>query len=181
MRPLWYIGPGENAPDEINVIIEIPKGGHVKYEVDERTGMLTVDRFLFTSFMYPFNYGFVPLSLAEDGDALDAVVLCDAELVPGSVIKVRPIGALLTKDERGRDVKVITVPTKNIDPQTSVIDDIDDLSEATKKQIEYFFKHYKELEPGKFVEIVGWSDSKGAKEIVAKAIRSFKEKEYSEV
>ncbi|MGB9896031.1 MAG: inorganic diphosphatase, partial [Thermoproteota archaeon] len=167
MRPLWYIGPGENAPDEINVIIEIPKGGHVKYEVDERTGMLTVDRFLFTSFMYPFNYGFVPLSLAEDGDALDAVVLCDAELVPGSVIKVRPIGALLTKDERGRDVKVITVPTKNIDPQTSVIDDIDDLSEATKKQIEYFFKHYKELEPGKFVEIVGWSDSKGAKEIVA--------------
>lgn len=181
MRPLWYIGPGEKAPEEINVIIEIPKGGHVKYEVDEKTGMLTVNRFLFTSFMYPFNYGFVPLSLEEDGDALDAVVLCDTELVPGSAIRVRPIGALVTKDERGMDVKVITVPTKSIDPQTSLINDIGDLSEATRKQIEYFFKHYKELEPGKFVEIIGWENAKASKEIIVRSIRRFKEKEYSEV
>lgn len=181
MRPLWYVGPGEKAPEEINIVIEIPKGGHVKYEVDEKTGMLTVDRFLFTSFMYPFNYGFIPLSLGEDGDALDAIVLCDAELVPGAVIKTKPIGALITRDEKGIDIKIVTVPTRNIDPQYGLLEDIKDLSEAVKKQIEYFFAHYKELEPNKFVEIVGWENSKRAKEIVREAIRRYQERELSDV
>lgn len=160
---------GDDSPNEVNIVVEIPRGSNVKYEIDERTGVIFVDRFLYTATHYPFNYGFIPGTREEDGDPLDALVVTQEAVYPMSVIRSRPIGALLTEDEKGPDTKIVAVPVESVDPSYSDLDSINQLPEFTKKQIEHFFRRYKEAEPNKFVKIKEWKDEKYAKELIRKA------------
>ena len=153
---------------EYDVVIEIPKGSRNKYEVDHETGRVYLDRVLFTSFVYPTDYGFFENTLGDDGDPLDALVLLEYPLFPGVGVKVRPVGVLNMSDEAGGDAKVIAVPYK--DPRWQHIQDVNDIPEQTRKEIEHFFARYKDLEPGKFVNIEGWGDAEEADSLVQKAI-----------
>ncbi|GAN59715.1 inorganic diphosphatase [Acetobacter cibinongensis] len=162
------ISAGKDVPFDINVVIEIPQGSSVKYEVDKDSGAIFVDRFLFTPMAYPTAYGFIPGTLAADGDPTDALVLTPANVVPGSVIRSRPIGVLKMEDESGQDEKIICVPHDKIHPQFSKVESIADLPEITVKAIEHFFTRYKDLEPGKWVKVTGW----GTREEAADFIRS---------
>ncbi|SDH62770.1 inorganic pyrophosphatase [Leifsonia sp. 98AMF] len=153
---------------EYDVVIEIPKGSRNKYEVDHETGRVYLDRVLFTSFVYPTDYGFFENTLGDDGDPLDALVLLEYPLFPGVGVKVRPVGVLNMSDEAGGDAKVIAVPYK--DPRWQHIQDVDDIPEQTRKEIEHFFARYKDLEPGKFVNIDGWGDAAEADGLIQKAI-----------
>ena len=150
--------------NEYDVLIEIPKGSRNKYEVDHVTGRVTLDRVLFTSFVYPTDYGFFENTLGLDGDPVDALVLLETPVFPGVGVKVRPIGVLNMSDEAGSDAKVLAVPYK--DPRWSHIQDLNDVSEWTRREIEHFFARYKDLEPGKFVNIEGWGDAAEADRIV---------------
>ncbi len=132
--------------------IEIPQGSSVKYEVDEETGELTVDRFMFTSFVYPTNYGYIKNTMGEDGDPLDVLVIAQHSINPGAVIKIKPIGLLQMEDEGGIDTKIIAVPPAKIDPVYGAYNDISDMPEITRKKIKHFFDHMKELEKGKWVK-----------------------------
>lgn len=147
-----------------DVVIEIPKGSHNKYEVDHETGRVYLDRVLFTSFVYPTDYGFFENTLGLDGDPVDALVLLEHPVFPGVGVKVRPVGVLNMSDEAGSDAKVIAVPHK--DPRWLHIQDVNDIPEQTRKEIEHFFARYKDLEPGKFVNIEGWGDAAEAEAIV---------------
>jgi inorganic pyrophosphatase len=169
------VGAGEKPPGSINVVVEIPKGGSVKYEVDPRTGLVFVDRFLYTSTHYPFNYGFVPETKGEDGDYLDALVITEEPLYPMTVVRSRTIGALLMEDEGGPDAKIIAVPDEGIDPAYSSLGDVRQLPSFTLKQLEHFFTHYKEPEPGKYVRVLGWQRKQVAEEVVRRAIAAFRE------
>lgn len=162
--------PGRNAPREVNVVIEIPRGSNVKYEIDEETGFVFVDRFLYTPTYYPFNYGFIAGTEGEDGDPLDALVVTEEPVYPMSVIRSRPVGVLLMEDEKGPDAKIVALPSRNVDPNYSGLDDVSQLPEFTRKQIEHFFQHYKESEPGKFVRLEGWRDHRRAEALVKRAI-----------
>ena len=153
---------------EYDVVIEIPKGSRNKYEVDHETGRVYHDRVLFTSFVYPTDYGFFENTLGDDGDPLDALVLLEYPLFPGVGVKVRPVGVLNMSDEAGGDAKVIAVPYK--DPRWQHIQDVNDIPEQTRKEIEHFFARYKDLEPGKFVNIEGWGDAAEADGLIQKAI-----------
>ncbi|MCH1771646.1 MULTISPECIES: inorganic diphosphatase [Metallosphaera] len=164
------LGPGKKAPEIVNVLVEIPSGSNIKYEYDEEEGVIKVDRVLYTSMVYPFNYGFVPGTLEEDGDPIDVLVLTNYPLLPGTVIEVRPVGVVHMKDEEGVDEKIIAVPKEKTDPTFARIKDITDIDDATKNKIVHFFEHYKELEPGKWVKISGWGSASEAKEKIAKAI-----------
>ncbi len=168
------LGPGSKAPEEVYVVIEIPVNSGVKYELDKETGVLMVDRILYTSMVYPFNYGFIPGTLEEDGDPVDVLVVSSEPLIPGSVIKVRPIGVLETEDEKGRDAKILAVPVDKVDPRYSNIRDVGDLPEAVKQRIKHFFEHYKELEPGKWVKVVGWKGREEALKRINDAINRAK-------
>jgi len=165
------LGPGKKAPDEVNVVIEIPLGSNIKYEYDEEEGIVKVDRVLYTSMVYPFNYGFVPGTLEEDGDPIDVLVITDYTLFPGTVIEARPIGILYMRDEEGEDAKIIAVPKDKTDPTYSNIKDIIDLPQAIKNKINHFFEHYKELEPGKWVKVSGWGGVSEAKARINEAIK----------
>jgi len=143
---------GKNPPKEVNVIIEIPQGSSIKYELDKKSGLIFVDRFSYTAMFYPFNYGFIPNTHAEDGDPTDVLVISTYSVSPGTVIPVRPIGMLEMEDEAGVDTKIIAVPTKKVDPFLSHIENISDLDQTTKKKIKHFFDHYKEIEPNKWVK-----------------------------
>ncbi|AAY80317.1 inorganic diphosphatase [Sulfolobus acidocaldarius] len=165
------LSPGKNAPDVVNVLVEIPQGSNIKYEYDDEEGVIKVDRVLYTSMNYPFNYGFIPGTLEEDGDPLDVLVITNYQLYPGSVIEVRPIGILYMKDEEGEDAKIVAVPKDKTDPSFSNIKDINDLPQATKNKIVHFFEHYKELEPGKYVKISGWGSATEAKNRIQLAIK----------
>jgi len=167
------IGPGSKAPEEVNVVIEIPMNSGVKYELDKESGVLVVDRILYTSMVYPFNYGFIPGTLEEDGDPVDILVVSYDSLVPGSVIKARPVGVLETEDEKGRDAKIVAVPSEKIDPRFQGIRDVNDIPEAVRQRIEHFFQHYKELEKGKWVKIVGWKSRIEALERIKQAVERF--------
>ncbi len=167
-------GPKDKVPEELYVLIEISKGTKLKYEFDKELNILVLDRVLYTSMVYPFNYGFVPSTLCDDGDPLDCLVICHYQLQPGTIVKVRPIGLLEMEDEEGKDEKLIAVPTKKVDPQYADINDINDLPEALKNEIKHFFEHYKELEPGKWVKIKDWKNKEYALEFVKKAIENFK-------
>lgn len=148
---------GVNPPSDVYVIIEIPQGGYpVKYELDKASGALFVDRFLHTSMQYPANYGFVPHTLSDDGDPLDVLVVSQTPVVPGSVIRCRPIGALLMTDEAGPDEKIIAVPVDKLHPFYQGVNTYLDLPEILREQIAHFFKHYKDLEKGKWVTIAEW-------------------------
>lgn len=137
---------------QVFVFVEIPMDSKVKYEIDEQTGFLMADRFLFTAMKFPFNYGFIPNSKGEDNDPLDVLLLASEAVSAGSVVKARIIGMLEMKDEAGIDTKLIAVPIKKIDPLYGVYENIDDIPMAVKDKIKHFFDHYKELEPGKWVK-----------------------------
>lgn len=156
----------------------MPVGGHpIKYEMDKEAGTLVVDRFLYTPMTYPGNYGFVPHTLSEDGDPIDVLIASTRPLVPGCVINVRPIGVLKMEDNSGKDEKIIAVPSPKLTLRYEKVKDYTDLPEITLKQIEHFFEHYKDLEPGKWVKIFGWGDSKEAGALILEAIeRAKKEK-----
>jgi inorganic pyrophosphatase len=167
------LSTGKQPPSDINVVIEIPQGSAVKYELDKASGAIVVDRFLFTSMAYPAAYGFVPGTLADDGDPVDALVLTPAApVVPGAVIRVRPIGVLLMEDESGQDEKIICVPHDKINAQFSKVQAVEDLPEITRQAIEHFFTHYKDLEQGKWVKISGWADRAKAEGMISKAIKA---------
>ena len=159
--------------DKLNVIVEIPKGSNIKYEVDKDSGFLLVDRKLFTAMFYPCNYGFIPSTLEDDGDPVDILVLGEFSLVPLSVIRVRAVGVLNTEDEEGIDSKIIAVPIDKIDPGFTSIKDVNDIPQNIKNQIEHFFQHYKELEGGKYVKISGWGNKQMADKKITDAISRF--------
>jgi inorganic pyrophosphatase len=144
--------------------------------MDKEAGTLVVDRFLYTPMTYPGNYGFVPHTLSEDGDPIDVLIASTRPLVPGCVINVRPIGVLKMEDNSGKDEKIIAVPSPKLTLRYEKVKDYTDLPEITLKQIEHFFEHYKDLEPGKWVKIFGWGDSKEAGELILEAVERAKKK-----
>lgn len=155
----------------VTAIIEIPKDGNIKYELDKESGLIMVDRFLHTAMSYPFNYGFVPGTLAEDGDPLDILVLSDNAVLPGSGMSVQIIGMLEMEDEEGIDTKVLAVPTKKIDPLYGMFSNIADVPEAIKNKVKHFFENYKTLEPGKWVKIKEWQDKSVAIAALEKSMK----------
>ncbi|MDR2412689.1 MAG: inorganic diphosphatase [Rickettsiales bacterium] len=167
------ISAGKEPPKKMNAIIEVPENGTVKYEIDKATGLLKVDRILHTPLAYPANYGYFPGTLGDDGDPLDCVVVCNSPLRPGVLIEVRPIGALLMKDQAGGDEKIICVPTDKVDPFHTGTSFIEDLPAILRSKIEYFFKHYKDLEPKSWSKILGWADRAAADKIIMKSIRKY--------
>ena len=165
------IAIGRDPPEEVNVIIEIPQGGApVKYEFDKKSGALFVDRILHTPMRYPANYGFVPHTLSADGDPCDVLVVTQVPVVSGAVIPSRPVGALLMEDEAGGDEKIIAVPIEALHPFYRGVRSYRDLPPLLCEQIAHFFRHYKELEPGKWVMLLRWADVDEAKELLHAAI-----------
>lgn len=169
------ISIGKNPPEEVNVLIEVAIGGEpIKYEMDKAAGTLFVDRFLYTPMRYPGNYGFIPHTLSEDGDPCDVLVANTRPLVPGSYIAVRPIGVMLMEDEGGGDEKIIAVPVPKLTKRYENVHNYTDLPQITLDQIQHFFEHYKDLEPGKWVKLKGWGDAAEAKKLIVEAIERAK-------
>ncbi len=169
------IESGKNPPSDIYAIIEIPKDSNIKYEVDEKIGVLFIDRKLYTAMTYPFNYGFIPQTKEEDGDPIDVLVLGNDQYSPLSVVRSKPIGVLIMEDEEGKDSKIIAVPHKKIDSSYSKFDEINQIDKEILDKIKHFFEHYKELEKDKFVKVVGWENKNQAEIIVMGGIKRFKE------
>ena len=158
------ISIGRNPPEEVNVVVEVPVGGEpIKYEMDKAAGTLVVDRFLYTAMRYPGNYGFIPHTLSEDGDPCDVLIANQRGIVPGAVIAVRPVGVLKMQDEAGGDEKIIAVPVPRLTRRYERVVRYTDLPEITLKQIEHFFEHYKDLEVGKWVKVLGWEGPDSAR------------------
>jgi inorganic pyrophosphatase len=167
------LSAGKNPPDEINVLIEIPKGSNIKYEIDSETGALFVDRILSTSMSYPCNYGFIPKTKEEDGDPVDVFVLSNDPLVTMSIIRCQPVGVLLTEDQNGQDSKIIAVPITKIDPDFSSITDLTNIPEHTLSQLKHFIEHHKDLEEGKYVMIKGLEREEVAKKKISESIEKY--------
>ena len=168
---LSRVGPGDNTPEEMNVVVEIPANtGPVKYEVDKDSGAVFVDRFIGTAMFYPCNYGYVPTSLADDGDPLDVLVVTPHPLIAGTIVKCRPVGVLEMEDEAGDDAKIIAVPVTKVTPMYQKVRSVEDLPGGLATTIEHFFQHYKDLEKGKFVNIKGWGDAERAKILVKSSL-----------
>ncbi len=167
------IKAGSN-PDKLNAVIEIPYGSNIKYEIDKDSGAVVVDRVLYSAMFYPANYGFVPNTLAADGDPADILVLNEYALQAGSVIPCRLIGVLVMEDEAGMDEKLLAVPVSKIDPRFEAIKSIDDLPKATMDKIKNFFETYKMLEPNKWVKVKGFESAARAQEILDSAIKNYK-------
>ncbi|MDA3079717.1 MULTISPECIES: inorganic diphosphatase [unclassified Campylobacter] len=161
-------------PDKINAVIEIPYGSNIKYEIDKESGAVCVDRVMYSAMFYPANYGFVPNTLADDGDPADILVLNEYPLQAGSVIPCRLIGVLVMEDESGMDEKLLAVPISKIDPRYENIKSLSDLPKITLDRIKNFFETYKALEPGKWVKVKDYADAKKAEEILKKAIKNYK-------
>ena len=169
------IAIGTNPPDDVNVIIEVPIGGEpIKYEMDKAAGTLVVDRFLHTPMRYPGNYGFVPHTLSDDGDPIDVLVANTRPIVLGAVINVRPIGVLKMRDDGGGDEKIIAVPVPRLTKRYENVHEYTDLPAITREQIQHFFEHYKDLEPGKWVKLIGWGDAAEARQLIVEAIKRAK-------
>ena len=165
------ISIGNDPPREVNVIVEVPVGGEpIKYEMDKEAGTLVVDRFLYTAMRYPGNYGFIPHTLSNDGDPCDVLVANTRAIVPGAVMSVRPVGVLLMEDEAGGDEKIIAVPSSKLTQRYLNVHNYSDLPQITLDQIRHFFEHYKDLEPGKWVKVIGWGDAAEAKQLILDAI-----------
>jgi inorganic pyrophosphatase len=166
------IPAGRNPPTDINAVVEIPQGGvPVKYELDKSSGAMFVDRFLHTAMFYPGNYGFIPQTLSEDGDPLDILVVTQVPVVPGAVIRCRPVGVLLMTDEKGTDEKVVAVPTDDLIPFYNNVRSYEDLPDVLRAQIAHFFQHYKDLEPGKWVSVARWDGPREAERIIGEAMQ----------
>ena len=178
---LDQVNSGRNPPDEINVIIEIPKDSEpVKYEVDKESGAIFVDRILSTPMRYPCNYGYVPHTLCGDGDPADVLVVLPLSLIPGSVIRCRPVGVLRMTDEAGSDEKILAVPVTKIYPVSAHINDLNDVPQHWRDRIGYFFEHYKDLEKGKWVKLNGWGDAAEAKRVLVESVERYNAMEEAE-
>ncbi len=163
--PINNVTAGKNLPDDFNVIIEIPlRGDPVKYEVDKETGAMFVDRFMNTAMFYPCNYGYIPETLADDGDPADVLVVTDVPLITGSVVRCRPVGMLAMTDESGVDAKILAVPVNKLSSMYSNVKTHEDLPSILLNQITHFFEHYKDLEEGKWVKVDGWRDAEAARQ-----------------
>jgi inorganic pyrophosphatase len=172
------ISSGNNPPFDVNVLVEVPIGGEpIKYEIDKEAGCLVVDRFLYTSMRYPGNYGFVPHTLSGDGDPVDVLVCNTRALVPGAVVNVRPVGVLLMEDDGGTDEKIIAVPSPHLTLRYERVHDYTDLPDITRHQVEHFFEHYKDLEPGKWSKILGWGDADTARRLIREGLARYAETE----
>ena len=169
------INAGGEAPQSVNVIIEIPEHGQpVKYEVDKDTGLLHVDRFLSTPMVYPCNYGYIPATLCDDGDPVDVLVVAPYPLLSMSVIAARPVGMLSMEDEKGMDYKIIAVPVQDTTELYNDVHEPQDLPKVLLDKIEHFFEHYKDLEPGKWVKISGWEGKDAALKVIQDSILAYK-------
>ena len=165
------IAAGQNPPRDVNVVIEIPLGGvPVKYELDKESGALLVDRLLHTAMFYPGNYGFIPHTLSGDGDPCDVLVVSQVPVVPGAVIRCRPVGVLVMEDEAGLDEKILAVPIDKITQVHRNVQSYRDVPEIDLKRITPFFEHYKDLEPDKWVKVLGWGDADEARQIIVEGI-----------
>jgi inorganic pyrophosphatase len=161
------LNAGEKAPRVVNVVIEIPKGSSNKYEVDKETGLVRLDRVLYSPLFYPCDYGYIPGTLYSDGDPLDTLVLITHPTFPGCVLEARPIGVLCMRDEKGRDDKVLSVATR--DPRYAAIETLDGVGDHTLREIEHFFNVYKELED-KEVEVLGWDGADAARKMIQECV-----------
>lgn len=159
----------QNCTNHVEVFIEISAGSNIKYEYCPESKMLKVNRFLRTSMIYPFNYGFIPNTISEDGDPVDALVLTSEKILPGTIIPSKVIGVLETEDEKGKDCKIICVPSESIDPDSRYFDNLNDLTRPTKEKITHFFEYYKSLEKGKWVKIIKWGNKTAAMQYLEKA------------
>ena len=169
------ISIGKNPPHEVNVVIEVAIGGEpIKYEMDKEAGTLVVDRFLYTPMRSPGNYGFIPHTLSEDGDPCDVLVANTRPIIPGAVIAVRPIGVIMMEDEGGGDEKIIAVPVPKLTKRYEHVHNYTDMPQITRDQIQHFFEHYKDLEPGKWVKLTGWGDAEKARSLILEAIERAK-------
>jgi len=168
---------GRDLANDFNVIVEIPMNADpIKYEVDKATGALFVDRFVSTAMHYPCNYAYVPHTLSDDGDPVDVLVITPFALMPGVVVRCRPIGLLKMTDEAGGDTKLLAVPIDKLTPLYRDIETARDLPESVLAQISHFFAHYKDLEPGKWVKVEGWGSPEEAKKEIAAGVRTYKKK-----
>lgn len=168
---------GENSPEEINIVVEIPKGSSNKYEYDEEKGYFSLDRVIYSPVFFSFEYGFIPGTLSKDGDPLDCLVLTTYPTFPGCTIEARPLGVLLMEDEKGTDNKIIAVPKTKIDPRFEELEDVSALSSHQKKEIQEFFETYKRLEPEKYVNITGWEGKEKATKVIGESIERYEGKE----
>jgi inorganic pyrophosphatase len=165
------ISVGKNPPHEINVIIEVPIGGEpIKYEMDKASGILIVDRFLYTSMRYPGNYGFIPHTLSSDGDPVDVLVVNTRAITPGALMSVRPVGVLVMEDEAGGDEKIIAVPASRLTRRYDSVKCYKDLPTITIQQVQHFFEHYKDLEEDKWVKVVNWGGVDEAHRLILEGI-----------
>jgi inorganic pyrophosphatase len=177
---LHNVTPGKKAPDEFNVIIEIPMNADpIKYEVDKETGALFVDRFMTTAMHYPCNYGYIPMTLADDGDPVDVLVIAPYALAPGVVVTCRALGVLKMEDEAGGDSKLLAVPTTKILPIYSHWTTPEDINQMRLKTIQHFFEHYKDLEQGKWVKVLGWEGPESAKAEIVDGIAMYQKSKAS--
>ena len=178
MPAIDTLKPGINPPDEINVVVEIPKGSSIKYEIDPKSGEISVDRMLVPVMFYPCNYGFIPQTKEECGgaDPIDVFILGNYSLLPKSVISCRPVGILSTEDQGGIDPKIVAVPLTKIDPTFSTILDINDIPENVRTQLKHFIEHHKDLEEGKYVKVKGWEGKDAAKIKISEGIKRCKSK-----
>ncbi len=171
------IAIGKNPPNDVNVVVEVPLGGEpIKYEMDKDAGTLIVDRFLYTAMRYPGNYGFIPHTLSGDGDPCDVLIANTRAIIPGAIMSVRPVGVLVMEDNAGEDEKIIAVPSAHLTQRYDRVQNYTDLPEITIKQIEHFFEHYKDLEPGKWVKIIRWGDAGEAHRLINEGIERAKKK-----
>ena len=171
---LERVESGEAVPNDVNVVIEIPMNSEpVKYEVDKATGAIFVDRVLTTPMRYPVNYGYVPRTLSGDGDPVDVLVVIPVPLIPGSVIRCRPIGMLAMTDDAGPDTKIVAVPIDKVFQGYREIDNVRGLPQSTLDRIQHFFEHYKDLEKGKWVRVEGWRGPEEAKREISESVERF--------
>lgn len=169
------IAIGKNPPDDLNVIIEVPLGGEpIKYEIDKASGALFVDRFLYTPMRYPGNYGFIPHTLCGDGDPLDVLVMNSRPLVPGAVVRSRPIGVLFMEDDGGQDEKILAVPVHKLTAMYDKVHDIADIQDIQVERVKHFFTHYKDLEPGKWAKISHVGNAEEARRVILDSIERAK-------
>ncbi len=168
------IPAGKDAPNDIYVAIEIPaQSSPIKYEIEKEYSAIMVDRFMATPMFYPANYGFIPQTLSEDGDALDVLVITPYPVLPGSVVRCRPVGVLNMSDEAGPDAKLVAVPHDKLTTVYKEIQDVEDIPELLRQQINHFFENYKDLEEGKWVKVEGWGNAEAARAEIVKSIAAY--------
>ncbi len=170
------VSSGYDVPNDFNVIIEIPMHAEpIKYEMEKTTGAMFVDRFMSTAMRYPCNYGYVPHTLSGDGDPVDVLVLSPVPLITGVVVRCRPVGMLQMEDEAGNDTKILAVPIDKLTPLYAGIRSPDDLTQGTLAQIAHFFQHYKDLEPGKWVKVLGWVGADEAGQEIISGVKGYQQ------